>query len=539
MSETILGRVVHLLTLGIYAWEGASASDNWRKDGGGGTGSVFHDIENTPTQRDWVERILLQKPELIMGSKAYSNEENTLLLLHKLTNVGGSDKFKVQDRSIQSGAAWICEYATRNSSEAARLLGDNNDVLSTEGADGTTETDLQRRRREAKERIMKKMRERMTNFANSVEVIQNDSDHADENKDTTEDPQMTDVSSAMLTDSVSDTRRPPRTPDSALSHEDNLDTNVQVSADAGTVDKVNIDLSNGRLFRECPRCIICGDDGTLPPDNKEEISRKPRVLAFIGYIQPSTVIKDGGGIPSDSDNSTRHLVGTHVSLCGHAIHASCCDAHLKDSSQREDRLDRLEGGRRGEFKCPLCRRLSNCLVPFIDVDRSWAQNEELAHNMDENTSIPRLHDFLSTSKWWTSRNDDLSTWNGRCSFIPKANPNDTVVKILGKKDLCRAWSTVLFSPPRSGLEAHHTPEDSYRRSVISSSTAATDVWRRILDQVSEISYKADSKRVGEERLQKNLGEFRHYLVEKVAYNEDNEAEMGTTPTFVSEIVCSN
>ncbi len=534
MSETILGRVVHLLTLGVYAWEGTSTADNWRKDGGGGTGSVFHDIENVPSQKDWVDRILLQKPELIMGSKAYSNEENTLLLLHKLTNVGGSDKFKVQDRSIRCGAAWMCEYATRNSPEAARLLGDNNDILSSQGIDGKTETDLQRRRREAKERIMKKMQDRMANFAKSVEVTQNDSDNADDNKDKKVDSRVTESSSAMLTDGADDIEQTPQTPDSALSREDNLYIHAQSSIRPGTVDEANKDLPHDRLFHECPRCIICGDDGTLPPDNKEEVSRKPKVLAFIGYIQPSTVMKEGGGIPSDS-GSIGNLVGTHISLCGHAIHASCCDAHLKDSSQREDRLDRQEGGRRGEFKCPMCRRLSNCLVPFIDVDRGWAQNDEIVHSVDENTSIPRLHDFLSHSKWWTSRNDDLSTWNGRCSFIPKAAPNDTIIKIYGKKDLCRAWSTVLFSPPRSRLVPHHTPEDSHRRSVISSSTAATDVWRRILDQVSEISYKADSKRVGEERLQKNLGEFRHYLVEKVAYNEEH-SDTGTPPTFVSEMM---
>ena len=45
MSETTLSRVVHLLTLGAFAWNNAGEEDaDWRKHGGGSSGSIFHQL---------------------------------------------------------------------------------------------------------------------------------------------------------------------------------------------------------------------------------------------------------------------------------------------------------------------------------------------------------------------------------------------------------------------------------------------------------------------------------------------------------------
>jgi len=43
-----------------------------------------------------------------------------------------------------------------------------------------------------------------------------------------------------------------------------------------------------------------------------------------------------------------------------------------------------------------------------------------------------------------------------------------------------------------------------------------------MDQVSDITYKADGKRLGDENLHRDFGEFRHYIVEKYAYNLANK-----------------
>jgi hypothetical protein len=173
-------------------------------------------------------------------------------------------------------------------------------------------------------------------------------------------------------------------------------------------------------------------------------------------------------------------------------------------------------------------------VPFIDVSESWALPAKPSEPNTCKTSTRLLHDFLDQSRWWAARNDNSLVWNGRCSFIPRQLWNSTSnaqarVTAFGKKDLCKAWSTVMWTPPN--IPREDPSQAYYMRSL--TSTAVTVVWRRILDQISETSYKADSKRIGEENLQHNLGEFRHYLVEKVAYNRGNLLANTIDPTEVS------
>ncbi len=60
----------------------------------------------------------------------------------------------------------------------------------------------------------------------------------------------------------------------------------------------------------------------------------------------------------------------HVSLCGHAIHMNCWDAYFASITQRCESDIMLSGQMgvnitRSEFLCPMCKRISNILVPCI------------------------------------------------------------------------------------------------------------------------------------------------------------------------------
>ena len=342
-----------------------------------------------------------------------------------------------------------------------------------------------------------------------------------------------------------------------------------------------------RLLTAELRCIICADDcqTTTTPTITSKVDEKRRpskygpqdhhyhtgstgkpvtdkILAFCGYAQASTILKGGGGVPS-SLSSVSDLVGTHVSLCGHVMHTSCLESHLKD---------RVEGGKRGDFQCPMCRQLSNCLIPLISVGSDWIRKSSdlvgigSSSENDDHSDVtkdgnhrrckPSLNSFLSTSKWWAARNDKSVVWNGRCAFLRKG------VKPVGKKDLYIAWTIVMKSPrpflrkrkgsPESSLSSsqENPPPPSYSIGSCSSTSLSllqhehnvashaftvppassnqqisvvTDVWRRVMDQFADVSYKADLKRLGETRLQRNYGEFRHYLVEKVVFNKENRS----------------
>ena len=296
---------------------------------------------------------------------------------------------------------------------------------------------------------------------------------------------------------------------------------------------------NIRLLEKRPRCFICAEDGdfTLNIDGKGQEKKSEKVIAFCAFAQASTVLKGGACIPNPEDyNDLSNFVGTHVSLCGHTVHTSCIDFHFKD----------ITDFRRNEFKCPVCRRLSNCLIPFIDAGLDWVQSPQqpLREKPSERISgtppsvqendLPTLHKFLAESKWWAARNDSDLIWDGRSAFIHleavgQATSDEERVQtnrsrrihqtFLGKKDLYKAWSSAMWTPSC----VRNAASKGSRILGSTTSTTMTEVWRRFIDQIAELSYKVDLKRLGEQNDVPNSGEFRHYYVEKNAYKGESLA----------------
>ncbi|GMH82744.1 hypothetical protein TrVE_jg11610 [Triparma verrucosa] len=101
---------------------------------------------------------------------------------------------------------------------------------------------------------------------------------------------------------------------------------------------------------EVPQCIICNSDPSKEP------------VSYCCLAAPSTVL-GGGGLPRSRVNNH---VGCHLSMCGHAVHMSCFDeffASIVNQSYQRSSLDT----RRSEYYCPLCKAVSNVLVPFVEV----------------------------------------------------------------------------------------------------------------------------------------------------------------------------
>ncbi|KAL3922161.1 MAG: hypothetical protein SGILL_002354 [Bacillariaceae sp.] len=584
-SETALARAVHLLTLGAFAWQDASADDNeWRKRGGGSTGSVFFDRGDddtpAPTAKSWISAALLANPRLQQSSEWYEGEENCLQLLHRLAVDGGySGCFVAQDKAVQSGAAWLCEFAAANNAEASKLVKPKEEV--GDGGDDTKqETDLERRKRIAKEKAMARMKAQMAAFASSIPVGEDDEDSQAERDGATAEsasaaPKMVRQGSFASGSSVASA------------------TDSDKMASAAKHGMLDDDLIAPRLMKSRPQCIICSDDGNaerqkVPDETGHRKSRRRRndggnALSFVGYTQASTVMKGGGGPPATGHvcsvfSPVRKFVGAHVALCGHAIHSECWESYLATVSHREDRIV----GKRDEFRCPLCQRLSNCLVPFIDVGTDWIDTATPSPEpspMDMSGSKSEdciggdsmscdtlelhrplsLHEFLVSTPWWVSRHNQTITWDGQSAFVSKlpepeekeSDPMGAVetrrrsVRGLRKKDLYAAWNSMMKTPrflrrklkgnqdTAAGSSAVATgPDSAGSRMSSSESTGEMNVWRRFMDQVSDITYRADGKRLGDENLHSDFGMFRHYITEKYSYNLANRFA-GSETTDVS------
>jgi hypothetical protein len=169
-------------------------------------------------------------------------------------------------------------------------------------------------------------------------------------------------------------------------------------------------------------------------------------------------------------------------------------------------------------------------------------------------SLPvSLQDFLEATPWWVTRRGRNVTWDGQSAFVERMTPpsgeegilvrKPSRIRSLKKKDLYAAWNAMMHTPRfvrrklrRSSSRSSATEKDSATSSVATGeeSMGETVVWRRFMDQISDISYRADSKRLGDDHLHDLFGEFRHYIVEKYAYNMANRFT-GTEPTDVSSI----
>ena len=580
-SEKVLARAIHLLTLGAHEWQSVQggkndAADNnvdtrWRDLGGGDIGSVFyrHPILNPPNACDWIDMALMRRPDLIMNSRWYRGRETPLQLLEKIACEGVSGGFLGGIHpSLRTGAAWLVDFAVKfNPTAAATSVATGSKALSStanaakgvEGG-GTKENKLERKKKvaAAKEKAIAAMKAQQAKFArsmvnddNMIEISTPVRNRADPTGEGTEAMDFSPLGDSIMTSPIASSyQKSPYTPCTPSTPHDSVCFTPEYTSQHFGI----------RLLRERPQCIICGSDsdpiqhGEILGDaisNKAsldgEVMNEERALAFCGYSQASTVTinKNHGG--------TNH-VGVHISICGHAIHKSCYDLW-----HHGDRLsERLEVKRR-EFRCPLCQRLSNCLIPFIDVGVDWTDppssprlpsllklEKESPMQVDR---IISLNDFLSTSEWCATRNGALhgdrkpvtagwSTWSLASS--QRKMPQERKSKF-GKKELIGAWNAVLSRHLVKRQLCSSSAADCEMNSISpekNRSNSATEVLRRFIDQVFDVGHRADVKRLGENELAKDFGEFRHHLREKAAYNEANHGkEMVDVSNVCLGLVC--
>ncbi len=596
-SETALARAVHILTLGAYAWQTARADDkDWRQNGGGSIGSIFFDRgddDPAPTAKEWVSAALLVNPKSQQACEWYDGEETTLHLLRRLAVDGGYvGCFVAQDRAVRAGAAWLCDFAAEYNVEARKCVHVKPAHKILGEGEEQQETEIQKRKRMARKKAMELMKAQAAKFTNMMESEMGEKDENDASSGRDE------MQSELVTP-----QRPVHRQGSFGSAKSSA-SSVGSTSDSDRAGTPLMSLDTGqplfdemmippRLLRHRPQCIICSDDSHAElrtREREEDGHRKSRrrrtdggnALAFVGYTQASTVMKGGGGPPSagsiyTATSPVRRFVGAHVALCGHAVHSECWESYLATVSHREDRII----GKRDEFRCPLCQRLSNCLVPFIDVGVDWidsatclpiSSESSITANTKSDSSLEDMSieaigslsvsEFLACTPWWVSRYNKSVVWDGQCAFVTESttkeenndqepnqgnkSPRRRSVRPLRKKDLYAAWNAMMKTPrfvrrklrPRAettldgGIHPDGTDIPTSQFAMSMESAGETVVWRRFMDQVSDITYRADGKRLGDENLHNDFGEFRHYIVEKYAYNMANRFA-GKEPSDVS------
>ena len=116
-------------------------------------------------------------------------------------------------------------------------------------------------------------------------------------------------------------------------------------------------------------CILCQDD--------EKLSVVCNTLVICAHVQKSTVLSKVRGRPVETPTSSTFpflssalTSAPHTSSCGHVMHATCWQKYFDDVSESERRRYRTRHPtsfdvEKSEFLCPLCRSLSNTVIPLI------------------------------------------------------------------------------------------------------------------------------------------------------------------------------
>jgi hypothetical protein len=218
-------------------------------------------------------------------------------------------------------------------------------------------------------------------------------------------------------------------------------------------------------------------------------------------------------------------------------------------------------------------------MPFIDVGMDWIEPPSVTTdaiatepqrdstftgsdekmNVGDDRCISSVHEFLQSTPWWVSRRNRNVVWDGHSAFVESgpSNVNDDEMNVrkpsrirsLRKKDLYQAWNAMMHTPRfvrrklRRSSSRSAIAENDIRPMPFPSgedSSGETVVWRRFMDQISDISYRADTRRLGDDHLHDLFGEFRHYIVEKYAYSTRRPIELGesTDVCILSFTLCT-
>jgi Proteolysis_6 C-terminal len=370
----------------------------------------------------------------------------------KAESLGETEFEREKGEARERALARIKNPAIKFASSAGIELGKSSEPQS----ERKDESDFERRKREAKEKALARIHGQAAKFALVVGL---------ETKNKEEKAETDMEKRQRVSKEKAIARMNAQAAKFAAFADIELDNNLDEEGDQ-KVSAACGGSSPDALRKEKPQCIICSDSDAD---------------CFIAFSQGSTVLKGGGGLSTSDErmSDVRRFAGTYVALCGHAMHSDCSASYLAKVHQKDDQ----GSGKHDEFRCPLCQRPSNCLVPFVDVAVDWIDSPLSSGSNPLESAGSDLHNFLATSPWWTGHYKNF-VWDGHGAFSDK--------------------------------DADCQVEASDQASV------EVIVLKNLLEDICGMSYEADSKRLGSDNLHTDLGEFRHFITEKHYYNKSTE-----------------
>ncbi|KAI9905130.1 hypothetical protein PsorP6_014204 [Peronosclerospora sorghi] len=325
MNMSVLSRAVHLLTLQLYVVEDVQYFETMAR----GSDAERVELEHaTRVANAFVQWLPQAPPPTHAGGAPRRALVELLLQLNPWARPGGSaSRTKLegdQKHEIGRGIDWLVHRVARLS-RACRDLVAHHDVTAHESTDQVARNvALAQRRQAAQRRAMEQMLQQQAAFAEQLK--KEEEEQGMESDDGLEDEH--EATSTSVDDVDMET---PRTQD---------------------VDGL-----------ECAMCHATTSESSF--------------MCYVGFAQCSAALSrlNGGahGPCASTPMDEMHVgedIPVHVRLCGHSVHHACWEAYHTSQFQRA-----ITGGHhrhalnavdvtKKEFLCPLCKSISNVLIPM-------------------------------------------------------------------------------------------------------------------------------------------------------------------------------
>lgn len=139
------------------------------------------------------------------------------------------------------------------------------------------------------------------------------------------------------------------------------------------------------------RCILCSEESS--------VTKNDECMVYAAFVQKSSVLSRYQ--QTDDHGQLKYLETSihpspHVTTCGHVMHASCFEKYFSNEMIKENRRPYrnrtpvLFDIEKREFLCPLCRFLSNALLPLLPA---------LGTFNESNSAIKVLPDAITFQNW--------------------------------------------------------------------------------------------------------------------------------------------
>ncbi|CAH0490107.1 unnamed protein product [Peronospora farinosa] len=337
-SLSVLSRAVHLFTLQLYVVEDTRYFQTMNP----ASDAEHFELERASRITDnFIEWVSQDQPRLYSGANSRCAILYLLLKLNPWSSHGGSASMTKLDgdqkHEIGRGIDWLLHRLSRISPECRSVV-EQHQVNEQESRDeAARKLALAQRRKEAQMRAMQQMRMRQAAFAEQMKAMANDTEHASAGDD----------------ESGTEGEREKHIPNASDAAGDDSDVEMGGSGDI---------MDDDALVVECAMCHSMNSENSF--------------MCYVGFAQCSPALSRLNGGSHDQFLSTpmdeMHVgedIPVHVRLCGHSVHQKCWESYHTSQFQRA-----ITGGHhrhalnavdvtKKEFLCPLCKSISNVLIP--------------------------------------------------------------------------------------------------------------------------------------------------------------------------------